>query len=184
MYIAHLSSSINMKLSLGRIKRMCPDTGASVAIVPEQVAKDNKLVIEEADDDEPDCQSYSGDRLHIVGQTTFYASIEGFKTPKIVNAIVIRGGSTREILIPWLKLKDWGVIPESFPYPDKSSKDSVNYARQSKEFEEPMDKKIGKQHKLDIEDQEKCEKIRQKKRKMSRKIFFCQYRKKKQEKSH
>ena len=108
---------------------MCPDTCCSMAIVPELVAKDNKRIIEEANDDEPECQSYSGDRLHIVGQTTFYAKIQGFRTPKIVNAIVIRGGSTREILIPWHCLQDWGVISETFPYLPKSNKDSTNYAR-------------------------------------------------------
>ena len=39
---------------------MCPDTGCTIACIPEKVALDHNLAIEEDDDDEPKFQGYWG----------------------------------------------------------------------------------------------------------------------------
>ena len=65
---------------------MCPDTGCTIACIPKKVALDHHLAIEEADDDEPECQSYGGTQLDIVGQKNVMLILKDSKLQKLLKA--------------------------------------------------------------------------------------------------
>ena len=64
-----------------------------------------------------------GHELRIIGKTSFWAMMDRFANVKFVRGIVVDGLNIQpEILVGWRYLKDWGVLPPTFPYPNNVKK--------------------------------------------------------------
>ena len=100
--------------SAGKLRQVCADTGATVAVIPEHIAQAEGLAIEPIDFDEPELDAYGGNSVTIVGQTKCYIFLDDdHKHPKLMNSLVVKGSD--EVLISWQLLMRWGVISPTFP---------------------------------------------------------------------
>merc|ERR1711954_87160 len=97
----------------GRWRQACADTGCTVPVIPEHIAKEEGLAIERIDRDEPPLVAYGENKVQIVGQTRAYCYLTDDHKPKVFQALVVRGGE--EILMSWHLLMCWGIIHPSFP---------------------------------------------------------------------
>ena len=97
------------------------DTGCTTSCIPLSLAKSHNLKVTKVDEDEPDMKTYNGLGMKIVGQTKLYMKIKtrrGFTSKKLLHALVVDHSYNREVLISWDNCLAYGIIPESFPYPD------------------------------------------------------------------
>ena len=63
----------------------------------------------------------SSHELRILGTTSFWVKIHRFPNLKFIRGIVVDWPNMQpEILVGWRYLKDWGVFPAIFPYPESS----------------------------------------------------------------
>ena len=53
----------------GKLRKVCADTGCTVPVIPEHIAKAEGLTIEPVDLDEPELEAYGANPIPIVGQT-------------------------------------------------------------------------------------------------------------------
>ena len=116
--LARLSKTSSIRDSSERISALIPDTGASVCSIGKSTVKFHGLKLSPTEGNEPDLVSYSGDSMTPIGKCQFWAHIQGFHSPKRVQALVL-DDTTQQVdtLISWEVLKEWGVIPTCFPLP-------------------------------------------------------------------
>ena len=107
-----MSRKANIK-SAGKWRQACADTGCTVPVIPEKIAKEEGLVIDRIDQDKPPLIAYGDNNVQIIGQTRAHAFLTDDPRPKVFQALVIIGGE--EILISWQLLMRWGIIHPSFP---------------------------------------------------------------------
>ena len=74
MYL-HFSRKPSYKFA-GKLRQVCADTGCTVPVIPEHIAKAEGLTIELVDLDEPELEAYGANPIQIVGQTKSYMYLE------------------------------------------------------------------------------------------------------------
>ena len=99
-----------------------PDTGTTISVIPSEVARTHHLPIETIDQDNEILTDASGNRMQVIGTTSFYAKLQGFSSTKKISGLVVENCPDRDILIDWKTLKEWKVLPEHFPFPPRRAK--------------------------------------------------------------
>ena len=98
----------------GKLRQVCADTGCTVPVIPEHIARAEGLTIELVDLDKPELEAYMANPIQIVGQTKCYVYLDKDQQhPKLMNSLVVSGSD--EVLISWQLLMHWGVISPTFP---------------------------------------------------------------------
>ena len=98
----------------GKLRKVCADTGCTVPVIPEHIARIEGLTIEPVDLDEPELEAYGENPIQIVGQTKYYVYLdEDQQHPKLMTSLVVSGSD--EVLISWQLLMRWGVISPTVP---------------------------------------------------------------------
>ena len=134
-YFGTLGASRGRCSELRATEELVPDTGATMTVVPLVVAKRNRLPIDRDEGQLTQLISSSGHELCIIGTTSMWAKIEGFNNMKYIRGIVVDGPNIQpEVLLGWKYLKDWGVLPSTFPYPeDSKERNKVRVVRREKD---------------------------------------------------
>merc|ERR1712055_622303 len=92
------------------------DSGASVSLMGEQVARENNLTIRRLAKPR-NVHEASGAKLHIIGTCDMYVKLKVIGKTKQLQCLILRGSSVdREVLISCKMLKRWDLIHETFPH--------------------------------------------------------------------
>ena len=99
-----------------KAERFLFDSGASVSIMGEVMAKENKLTIKKLSKPK-NVHEASGAKLDIIGTADMFVKIEAIGKTKKLRCLILRGsGVDREILISCKMLKRWNLIHDTFPH--------------------------------------------------------------------
>ena len=101
--------------------RFIADTGTPVAIIPKNLALQNRVNWEPVDPDEPSYEGVSGSGLTVLGQASFFVNFQILREAKKVSALVIEEQGS-EILIDLDSLINWSIVSPNFPLPQSDSK--------------------------------------------------------------
>ena len=113
-----------------RNTKFIADTGTPVAIIPRNLAVQNRVNWHPLDPDEPSYEGVSGMGLTALGQCSFFVNFQVLREAKEVRALVIEEQGN-EILIDLDSLIKWSIVPPNFPFPQQDSEKS-NKVRQVK----------------------------------------------------
>ena len=104
--LARLSRTSSIRDSSERITALIPYSGASVCSIGKSTVKFNGLKLLPTEGNEPDLVSYSGDSMSPIGRCPFWAHIQGFHSPKRIQALVLDDTTQQfDTLISWEVLK-------------------------------------------------------------------------------
>lgn len=106
------------------------DTGSPVAIIPRNLALQNRVNWQPVDPDEPSYEGVSGEGLTVLGQCSFFVNFQILREAKEVKALVIEEQGN-EVLIDLDSLINWSIVAPNFPFPQQDSEKS-NKVRQVK----------------------------------------------------
>jgi len=99
-----------------RAERFLFDSGASVCIMGETMARESKLTIKRLSKPR-NVHEASGNKLDIIGTADMFVKIAAIGKTKKLRCLILRGsGVDREILISCKMLKRWNLIHKSFPH--------------------------------------------------------------------
>ena len=97
-------------------ERFLFDSGASVSIMGETMAQENKLTIKKLSKPK-NVHEASGAKLDIIGTADMFVKIAAVGKTKQLRCLILRGSSVdREILISCKMLKRWNLIHPTFPH--------------------------------------------------------------------
>ena len=92
------------------------DSGASVSIMGEIMARENKLTIRRLSKPR-NVHEASGAKLDIIGTVDMFVKIAAIGKIKKLRCLILRGsGVDREVLISCKMLKRWDLLHETFPH--------------------------------------------------------------------
>ena len=92
------------------------DLGASVSIMAEIMARENKLTIRRLSKPK-NVHEASGAKLDIIGTADMFVKIAAIGKTKKLRCLILReSGVDREVLISCKMLKRWDLLHETFPY--------------------------------------------------------------------
>ena len=92
------------------------DSGASVSLMGEQMARENNLTIRRLAKPR-NVHEASGAKLNIIGTCDMYVKLKVIGKTKQLRCLILRGSSVdREVLISCKMLKRWDLIHETFPH--------------------------------------------------------------------
>ena len=92
------------------------NSGASVSIMGEIMARENKLTIRRLSKPR-NVHEASGAKLDIIGTADMFVKIRAIGKTKQLRCLILRGSNVdREVLISCKMLKRWDMIHETFPH--------------------------------------------------------------------
>ena len=92
------------------------DSGASVSLMGEQIARENNLTIRQLAKPR-NVHEASGAKLDIIGTCDMYVKLKVIGKTKQLRCLILRGSSVdREVLISCKMLKRWDLIHPTFPH--------------------------------------------------------------------
>ena len=98
----------------GKLRQVCAETGCTVPVIPEHIAKAEGLTIEPLDLDDSAWEAYGSNPTQIFGQTKGYVYLDKDKQHPTLPYTLVMSGSD-QVLISWQLLMHWAVLSPTFP---------------------------------------------------------------------
>ena len=118
---------------------MTPDTGATMTVVPWSLVQSLNLDLN-ANDENYDLQTASGDRMTVLGTVIIYLEPEGADTRPVLGIVTDDLGD-QEVLLCYADMQEWGLLCKDFPRVPKTKEKVKKTTTPRKNIKLPLGKR-------------------------------------------
>merc|ERR1712121_276542 len=119
--------------------KVTPDTGRTTTLIPWSLVKKLNLDLE-ADDNNYDLETASGEKMTVLGTSIIYLEPEGSDTRPVMGIVTDDLGD-QEILLSFSDMRDWGMLAKDFPKVPRMSEKAKKVVTPRKSVKLPVGKK-------------------------------------------